>query len=108
MIFYSFLLGRHKLAIEAYRQAETRSEKQDWEIYHNLGMLKFDTSVYVGYYLFLGVCMMYLKEYDEAREEISRALNLYQNNRSFVILGKIYLLQGDIEGAIEVYKVAVS
>ena len=32
-----FLLGRHKLAIEAYRQAEARSEKQDWEICHNLG-----------------------------------------------------------------------
>ena len=32
-----FLLGRHKLAIEAYRQAEARSEKEDWEICHNLG-----------------------------------------------------------------------
>ena len=33
----SFLLGRHKLAIEAYRQAEARSAKPDWEIYHNMG-----------------------------------------------------------------------
>ena len=31
-----FLLGRHKLAIEAYRQAEARSEKEDWEIFLDL------------------------------------------------------------------------
>ena len=33
-----FLLGRHKLAIEAYKQAELRSEATDWEICHNMGM----------------------------------------------------------------------
>ena len=33
-----FLLGRHKLAVEAYRQAESRSEEKDWEISHNLGV----------------------------------------------------------------------
>ena len=37
LLAYRFLLGRHKLAIEAYRQAEARSEKEDWEICHNLG-----------------------------------------------------------------------
>ena len=33
-----FLLGRHKLAIEAYTQAEAKCEKPDWEIHHNLGV----------------------------------------------------------------------
>ena len=35
--FFRFLLGRHKLAIEAYKQAELRSEATDWEICHNVG-----------------------------------------------------------------------
>ena len=34
-----FLLGRHKLAIEAYKQAELRSDKSDWEICHNMGKM---------------------------------------------------------------------
>ena len=33
-----FLLGRHKLAIEAYKQAENRTDQVDWEISHNLGV----------------------------------------------------------------------
>eukprot|EP00095_Tigriopus_kingsejongensis_P004978 maker-scaffold96_size378025-snap-gene-2.34 protein:Tk04978 transcript:maker-scaffold96_size378025-snap-gene-2.34-mRNA-1 annotation:"bardet-biedl syndrome 4" len=86
-----FLLGRHKLAIEAYRQAEVRSEKSDWEIYHNLG-----------------VCLMYLKEYDEARDELTKALNYHKNDQSFMMLAKIHLLQGDVDGAIEIYKMAVA
>lgn len=36
-IFLRFLLGRHKLAVEAYLQAEAKSDKPDWEIHHNLG-----------------------------------------------------------------------
>lgn len=79
------------MAIEAYRQAEVRSEKEDWEINHNLA-----------------VCLMYLKEYDEARREMSRAVTLHKNDTSYVILGKLHLLQNDVEGAIEVYKAAVT
>ena len=41
----SFLLGRHKAAIDVYAEAGRMTDK-DWEIAHNLG-----------------VCYMYLKEY---------------------------------------------
>ena len=51
---------------------------------------------------------MYLKEYDEARDELSRALGIHKNDQSFIILGKIHLLQADVEGAIQVYKMAVA
>lgn len=34
-----YLLGRHRLAVEAYLQAEDKLEKPDWEIHHNLGNL---------------------------------------------------------------------
>ncbi len=51
---------------------------------------------------------MYLKEYDEARDELARAISIHKNDQSFVTLGKIHLLQGDVEGAIEVYRMAVA
>ena len=51
---------------------------------------------------------MYLKEYDDAREQLLLALTLHKNDQSFVILGKVHLLQGDVHGAIEVYKRAVA
>ena len=58
-----FLLGRHKLAIEAYKQAQVRSDttgegSNDWEIYHNLG-----------------ICYMYLKQLDAAVEELQKSLH---------------------------------
>ncbi len=51
---------------------------------------------------------MYLKEYEEAQNEMLRAIDLHKNDHSFAILGKIHLLQGDLQGAIEVYKLAVT
>ena len=51
---------------------------------------------------------MYLKEYNDARDALTTALNIHKNDQSFIILGKIHLLQGDVPGAIEVYKRAVS
>lgn len=86
-----FLLGRHKLAIEAYKQAEVRSENTDWEIYHNLG-----------------VCHMYLKELEPAKDELLKAIHYHKNDQSFLTLGKIVLLQGDINNAIEIYKQGVA
>ena len=32
-----FLLGKHRLAVEAYLQAEVKLDKPDWELHHNLG-----------------------------------------------------------------------
>ena len=62
-----FLLGRHRLAVEAYKQAQVRSDtsggegSNDWEIYHNLG-----------------VCYMYLKQLDSAVEELQKALHYHK------------------------------
>ena len=36
---FRYLLGRHNRALEAYKQAETKAEKPDWEIHYNLGTL---------------------------------------------------------------------
>ncbi len=50
---------------------------------------------------------MYLKEFDSAREELGRAIGLHKNDHSFSVLGKVHLLQGDLDGAVGVYKMAV-
>ncbi len=50
---------------------------------------------------------MYLKEFPAARDELSRAVALHKNDHSFTTLGKIHLLENDVDGAIEVYKMAV-
>ena len=84
-----FLLGRHKLAIEAYKQAESRTaymsplsggQNEDWEISHNLG-----------------VCYMYLKQFDQAIVQLRRALDLRLNEQTFIILGKVYLQSNNIK-----------
>lgn len=86
-----FLLGRHKLAIEAYKQAENRAEQGDWEISHNLG-----------------VCYLYLKEFDEAKVMLSTALEQGKHEQTFVVLGKVHLMTSDVQGAVGVYKNAVT
>ncbi|XP_023327314.1 Bardet-Biedl syndrome 4 protein [Eurytemora carolleeae] len=85
-----FLLGRHRLAIEAYRQAETRSETQDWEILHNLG-----------------VCFTYLKEWEQAKDLLRQALDLKKKEDTYIVIGKVFLYNADIPGAVAVYKEAV-
>ncbi|XP_059169614.1 Bardet-Biedl syndrome 4 protein-like isoform X2 [Physella acuta] len=84
-----FLLARHKAAIDVYNQAATISEK-DWEIYHNLG-----------------VCYMYLREYTKAKDCLKQALSLRRHEVTYVMLGKIYLLERDINAAIDTYRSAV-
>nr|XP_033776182.1 Bardet-Biedl syndrome 4 protein isoform X3 [Geotrypetes seraphini] len=84
-----FLLGKHKAAVEVYNEA-ARLNQKDWEICHNLG-----------------VCYLYLKEFGKAKEQLNNALQLNRHDLTFMMLGKIHLLEGDIEGAIEVYKRAV-
>ena len=51
---------------------------------------------------------MYLKEYVDAQDEMIQAISIHKTDQSYVILGKIHLLQGDVAGAIEVYKQAVT
>ena len=50
---------------------------------------------------------MYLKEFEDAKGEITKALSYHKNDQSFITLGKIHLLQGDTNRAIEVYRQGV-
>ncbi|XP_028679264.2 Bardet-Biedl syndrome 4 protein isoform X1 [Erpetoichthys calabaricus] len=83
-----FLLGKHKAAIEVYNDAAKLN--QDWEICHNLG-----------------VCYMYLKDFKNASEQLNYALQLNKHDITFIMLGKMHMLEGDTDKAIEVYKKAV-
>ena len=67
-----------------------RAEEADWEIHHNMG-----------------VCYMYLKDLEPAKDQLHRALHIHKNDQSYLTLGKILLLQGDLKGAIEVYQTGV-
>uniref|UniRef100_A0A8C5QKW4 Bardet-Biedl syndrome 4 n=1 Tax=Leptobrachium leishanense TaxID=445787 RepID=A0A8C5QKW4_9ANUR len=80
-----FLLGKHKAAVEVYNEA-ARLNQKDWEICHNLG-----------------VCYMYLKDLTKSKEQLSLALHLHRQDLSAMILGKIHLLLGDTEAAIQTY-----
>ena len=35
--FRSFLLGRYNKAVEAYKEAEDKTDNPDWETHHNIG-----------------------------------------------------------------------
>lgn len=85
-----FLLGRHKLAVEAYLQAEDKLNKPDWELHHNLG-----------------VCYMHLKEYEDAREHLMFALEVNKHHQTFAMLARLYLLDNDIPSAINTYRAAI-
>ncbi|XP_074863292.1 BBSome complex member BBS4 isoform X2 [Carettochelys insculpta] len=84
-----FLLGKHKAAIEVYNEAAKLNQK-DWEICHNLG-----------------VCYMYLKHFNKAKDQLNNALQLNRHDLTYMMLGKIHLLEGETDKAIEVYKKAV-
>ncbi|KAG7283764.1 hypothetical protein CRUP_034388 [Coryphaenoides rupestris] len=84
-----FLLGKHKAAIEVYHEA-TRLNEKDWEISHNLG-----------------VCYSFIKDFKSAEEHLKAALQMSKHDRTFLTLGKVHLLAGDMDKAIEVYRSAV-
>nr|XP_020850109.1 Bardet-Biedl syndrome 4 protein isoform X3 [Phascolarctos cinereus] len=84
-----FLLGKHKAAVEVYNEAAKLNQK-DWEICHNLG-----------------VCYMYLKHFNKAKDQLHSALQLNRHDLTYIMLGKIHLLEGELEKAIDIYKKAV-
>ncbi|KAM5291726.1 BBSome complex member BBS4 [Ctenodactylus gundi] len=84
-----FLLGKHKAATEVYNEAAKLNQK-DWEICHNLG-----------------VCHIYLKQFSKAQDQLHNALQLNKHDLTYIMLGKIHLLEGDLDKAIEIYKKAV-
>uniref|UniRef100_A0A4W6F3D7 BBSome complex member BBS4 n=1 Tax=Lates calcarifer TaxID=8187 RepID=A0A4W6F3D7_LATCA len=84
-----FLLGKHKAAIEFYHEAARLNEK-DWEISHNLGL-----------------CYFFIKDFKNAEEHLNIALQINKHDKTFMMLGKVHLLAGETDKAIEVYKRAV-
>ncbi|XP_076863147.1 BBSome complex member BBS4 [Brachyhypopomus gauderio] len=84
-----FLLGKHKAAIDVYNEA-ARFNQKDWEIFHNLG-----------------VSYIYIKDFKNAEEQLNMALQSNKHDMTYKTLGKMHLLQGHTEKAIEIYKSAV-
>ncbi|XP_041638709.1 Bardet-Biedl syndrome 4 protein [Cheilinus undulatus] len=84
-----FLLGKHKAAIEFYHEAAKLNEN-DWEISHNLGL-----------------CYFFIKDFKNAEEHLNMALQINKQDKSFMVLGKVHLLAGENDKAVEVYKKAV-
>uniref|UniRef100_A0AAQ5Y0L8 BBSome complex member BBS4 n=1 Tax=Amphiprion ocellaris TaxID=80972 RepID=A0AAQ5Y0L8_AMPOC len=82
-----FLLGKHKAAIEFYHEAARLNEK-DWEISHNLGM-----------------CYFFIKDFK--KEHLNIALQINKHDKTFMMLGKVHLLAGETDKAIDVYKRAL-
>lgn len=85
-----YLLGRHRLAIEAYLEAENVSSKPDWDIYHNLG-----------------TCLFRVGEHTKAKAYLMTAIELSHQEGSYVELAKILLLENDIQGAIGIFNAAL-
>ncbi|XP_068597902.1 Bardet-Biedl syndrome 4 protein [Brachionichthys hirsutus] len=84
-----FLLGKHKAAIEYYNEA-SRLDEKDWEISHNLGL-----------------CYFFIKDFKNAEEHLNTALQINKHDKTSMMLGKLHLLAGDTDKAVEVYRRAV-
>ena len=80
-----YLLGNHKAALDVYAEAQ-RLGIDDWEIWHNKGL-----------------CNMYLKQYEMAADCFRRANAVQRHDTTYMQLGKVFTLQEDYRGAIDVY-----
>lgn len=81
-----YLLGKHTAAIEVYEEILTMGRVDDWEIYHSIGL-----------------CHMYLKDYDRAAQNFQRANTINRHDATFLQLGKVHTLREDFKAAINVY-----
>ena len=50
---------------------------------------------------------LYTREWDAARECLDRALTLNRHQQTYTVLGRVYLMSGDVAAAVNVYKEAV-
>jgi len=81
------LLGRYRVAIDAYKEALTRTS-DDWEIFHNLGL-----------------CYMQLREFAEAKKYLLQALQVSEiQEASYLALGKVHMLEGERDEAESVFE----
>eukprot|EP00758_Cryptobia_borreli_P003134 Tbor_TRINITY_DN3550_c0_g1::TRINITY_DN3550_c0_g1_i1::g.2861::m.2861/K16531/BBS4; Bardet-Biedl syndrome 4 protein len=78
-----FLLGRYKQAIDIFNDT---SDDSDWELHHLIGM-----------------CYMYLKDYDNAEVLFKKANSIQQHDKTYLQLGKLYTIQEKFEKAISIY-----
>ncbi|GFT91064.1 bardet-Biedl syndrome 4 protein [Nephila pilipes] len=84
-----FLLGRHKNAIDVYEEA-ARMNCKDWELCHNLG-----------------ICYMQLQNHKQAFDYFRQALQIRPQDETFIALGQLHVMEGDIKAAISTYRKAV-
>jgi len=81
------LLGRYRVAIDAYKEALTRTS-DDWEIFHNLGL-----------------CYMQLREFAEAKKYLLQALQVSEiQEASYLALGKVHMLEGERDEAESIFE----
>ncbi|XP_002161548.2 Bardet-Biedl syndrome 4 protein [Hydra vulgaris] len=80
-----FLLGRHKMSLSVYEEGLKLSPK-DWEIVHNMG-----------------VCYYYLNNTKKAKELFDQCLLLARHDITYIMLGKCFLKENDIDGALHVF-----
>lgn len=80
-----FLAGRHRAAIDVYREAE-KADPDDWEVPHATG-----------------VCHLHLGAYAEAESAFVTANSIARHTATFLALAKAQLAQGDLRGAAETY-----
>ena len=81
------LLGRYRLAIEAYKEA-LKHTTNDWEIVHNLGL-----------------CYLHLNELKEAKQYFLQALQISDiQEASYLSLGQVHILEGERDEAEAVYE----
>ena len=95
-----YLLGKHRAAIDVYEEARHMDterkgggkggDSSDWEIWHNMGL-----------------CYMYLKQYERAIECYQKANGLGRHDATFLQLGKVYQLQHKYTDALKVYQDAL-
>jgi Bardet-Biedl syndrome 4 protein len=81
------LLGRYRLAIDAYKEALTHTTN-DWEILHNLGL-----------------CYLNLNELSEAKKYFLQALQISEfQEASYLSLAKVLIREGNREEAEAIYE----
>jgi Bardet-Biedl syndrome 4 protein len=81
-----YLLGKHKAAIEVFEETKKLAGPEDWQIYHNIGL-----------------CHMYLKDFENAIDAFEKANSVHRHDTTFLQLGKVHTLREDFKAAIAVY-----
>lgn len=90
LLYCSFLLARHKAALEVYNEISRQQTSVDWEVLHNQG-----------------ICYLYLKEFTKAKEYLKAAIDNSRHEISFIHLGRVFALEGNLQSAIDTYKQAL-